>query len=293
MLVVLMVQEAAGKGKMDPEISWPKQVDGWKWDGQEKVYDSRTIFDYIDGAGELYLAYHFQKVTVRRYTQAGQGDITVEVYDMGSSQDAYGIFSFERQDEEAGIGQGSEFGGGYLRFWKGKFFVTVYSEGEGSALQSAIMNLGRSIAQAISSEGPRPELIKFLPGTEQGLLEKSIRYLHSYVVLNQRFFIASQNILLLSPKTEAVLAQYVRGPKKSHLLLVRYPTEKEAQRAWQSFKKAYMPEASGDRIKTEDQKWTIGKQQEGLVFIIFGAPREKEGQGLIQSVVEKIAGNGK
>lgn len=27
-------------------------------------------------------------------------------------EDAYGVFSFERQDEAVGIGQGSEFGGG-------------------------------------------------------------------------------------------------------------------------------------------------------------------------------------
>jgi hypothetical protein len=286
-----MVQDAAGKekGKMDPEFSWPQQVDGWKWDGQEKIYDPRTIFDYIDGAGELYLSYHFQKLKVCRFTRAGQGDLTAEVYDMGSSRDAYGIFSFERQDEEAGIGQGSEFGGGLLRFWKGKFFVSVYAEGEGPGLPEVILNLGHSIARAMTSEGPRPEIIEILPGAEQGLQERSIRYLHSHVTLNQRFFIATQNILLLGPKTEAVLAQYVQGQKKSHLLLVRYPTEEEGKKGWQSFKKAYMPDASKDRIETEDKKWTMGKQQGSMVIIMFGAPREKEGQELIQAVGEKIA----
>ncbi len=62
----------------------------------------------------------------------GISAITVELYKMASSADAYGVFTFERQDDPAGIGQGSEFGGGMLRFWKGTYFASVYAEGEGA-----------------------------------------------------------------------------------------------------------------------------------------------------------------
>ena len=110
------------KGKMNQEISLPSGAGAWKWDGKETTYDSKTLFKYIDGAAELYLAYGFQNLTVRRFEKSGQPPIIVELYEMASSEDAYGVFSFEHQDEDAGIGQGSEFGGGLLRFWKGKVF---------------------------------------------------------------------------------------------------------------------------------------------------------------------------
>lgn len=147
-----------GSGKREDRSGseFPAEVSGWKWDGKENHYNRKTIFDYINGAGELYIAYNFNGVKVRRYEKANQPPITAEVYDMEASEDAFGVFSFERQDEEAGIGQGSEFGGGLLRFWKGKFFVSVFAEGQGKQAETATLDLGRAIAGSIRAAGPSP-----------------------------------------------------------------------------------------------------------------------------------------
>ena len=102
------------KENVNPKIILPSEVGGWKWDGKDMKYNSRTLFDYIDGAAELYLAYGFQNLVVRRFEKPGQPSIMAELYEMATSEDAYGVFSFEHQDEPVGIGQGSEFGGGLL-----------------------------------------------------------------------------------------------------------------------------------------------------------------------------------
>ena len=288
-----MVQGSEGKetGKTIPEISWPAAVGDWKWDGKEEIYGSRSIFDYMDGTGELYLAYNFKNLMVRRFEKTGQPPIIAELYDMGSSGDAYGIFSFERQDEEAGIGQGSEFGGGLLRFWKGRFFASVYAEGEGEEAGQAVLRLGRAIVNSIPMTGPAPKLISLLPDGKAGLVEKGIRYFHSHILLNQRFFISTQNILNLNPKTESVLAQYLQQGKKIHLLLVRYPDGKGAEAALQSFKNAYMPEAfAKGLLRTEDKKWTGAKRVKEFVLVVFGAPSEQEGEEFIQATERKIGG---
>ena len=94
------------KGKMGQEISLPSGAGGWKWDRKETKYDSKTVFKYMDGAAELYLAYGFQNLMVRRFEKSNQLPLTVELYEMDSSEDAYGVFSFEHQDEAVGIGQG-------------------------------------------------------------------------------------------------------------------------------------------------------------------------------------------
>jgi hypothetical protein len=276
------------KGTMD-QLSLPAEAGGWKWDGKKMNHNPRTIFNYIDGAAELYLAYGFQNLAVRRFEKPGQPPIIAEVYEMRSSEEAYGIFSFEHQDEEASIGQGSEFGGGLLRFWKGKYFVSVYAEGESPGVEPAILSLGRAVAGSIKVTGPAPKLIDALPDGKAGLIEKSLRYLHSHVLLNQRFFVATQNILNLNPQTDAVLAQYLRDGRRIHLLLIRYPAEKEAEAALQNFKKTYMPESLDKAfLRTEDKKWTGAKRQKEFVLIIFGGGSAKEAEELIQAAERKI-----
>jgi len=110
MFSVAEIVKGEEKGKMTQEISLPFEVAGWKWDKKDMKYNSKTIFSYMDGAAELYLAYGFRNLTVCRDEESNQPSITVEVYEMDSSEDAYGVFSYEHQDESAGIGQGSEFG---------------------------------------------------------------------------------------------------------------------------------------------------------------------------------------
>ncbi len=285
------IVKGVGKGKMNEEIPLPSEAGGWKWEGKETKYNSRTLFSYIDGAAELYLAYGFENLTVRRFEKSGQPLLIVELYEMASSEDAYGVFSFEHQDEDAGIGQGSEFGGGLLRFWKRKYFVSIYAEGEGAEVESGILKMGRAVANSIPATGLEPKLVDFIPGKDLGLVEKSVRYLKSHVLLNQRYFIAHQNILNLSRKTEAVLAQYLQDKQKTQLLLIRYPDLKEAGDAYESFMKAYLPDARGrDRSKTEDRKWTFARQRNEFVFIVFGAPTEADAEALLKVTEGKLPG---
>jgi Family of unknown function (DUF6599) len=293
-VLMFMVSEMAKgeeKGKMRREIFLPLEAAGWKWDGKEMKYNSKTLFSYIDGAAEVYLAYGFQNLTVRRFEKSNQPPILLELYEMASSEDAYGVFSFEHQDEPVGIGQGSEFGGGLLRFWKGKYFVSIYAEGEGAETESGILKVGRAAANSIPAGGPEPKLVSFIPGKDLGLVDKSLRYLRSHVLLNQRFFITHQNILNLSRKTEAVLAQYLQGKQKTQLLLIRYPDSKEAVDAYRSFMKVYLPDVKRmDRGRTEDRKWTFARQQNEFILIVFGAPTEADAEALLKATEEKLPG---
>jgi hypothetical protein len=283
------IVEGEPKGKMNREISLPAEAAGWKWDGKEMKYDSKTVFKYMNGAAELYLAYGFQNLRVRRFEKPNQPPITLELYDMASSENAYGVFSFERQDEAAGIGQGSEFGGGLLRFWKGKYFVSLYADGEGTEVESAILTLGRATSDLFQERGAEPKLVNLIPGKEFGLVDRSVHYLKSHVLLNQRFFIAHENILNLSRRTEAVLAQYTREKQKIHLLLIRYPGVKEAGDAYQSFMGAYLPDAKvKDGLKTEDQKWTMARQRGEAVIVVFGAPTATDAEALLKATEKKL-----
>jgi uncharacterized protein DUF6599 len=267
----------------------PAAVEGWIWDGQEAHYDGRTVFDYIDGAGELYLAYGFEQLAVRRFEKADQPPLTIECYRMASAEGAFGVFSFERQGESIGIGQGSELGGGLLRFWRGRYFVSIFADGEGADAESAILQLARLTAAAIREEGNPPPAIGLIPGKDAGLVETSIRYVTSHVLLNQRLFIARDNILALTRETGAVLAQYGRDATAARLLLVRYPTTTAAEAAYGRFMAAYLPGADGkDRVQTNDGRWTIARQRQAVLAVVIGTPSEAVGEALLAATEQAM-----
>lgn len=155
---------ASGQGA----VVLPSAAAGWSWDGQEARYDPRTVFEYIDGAGEMFLAYGFDQLAVRRFEKPGQPPLTLECYRMATAEAAFGVFSFERQGEGVGIGQGSEQGGGLLRFWKGRYFVSIFADGEGPEAESAILQLARLTAAAIQEEGQPPGVLGLIPGPDAG-----------------------------------------------------------------------------------------------------------------------------
>jgi len=64
---------------------------------------------------------------------------------------------------------------------------------------------------------------------------------------------------------------------------------KEAEDAYQSFMKAYLPDAGGkDHSKTEDRKWTFARQRNEFVFIVFGAPTAANAEALLKAMEEKL-----
>lgn len=253
--------------------AWPREADGWTWDGQTSEYTPDTLYDHINGAAEVFIAYRVEHASVRRYERPGYPSITAEIYRMGSSEDGFGVFSLDRQDPEAGIGQGSEFGGGMLRFWKDRYFVTVLAEGEGDAVEAAMRGIAHGISSAIKREGPLPVLLAYLPNGPGRLLSHETLFLRSHILLNRRFFVAHQNILRLDPPAAAVLAPYATGKGRAYLLVIRYASEDSCRDALAGFAGAYMPEDKGTGlVRTEDSTWTYAVRSREFLVIVFGAP---------------------
>ena len=184
----------------------PKQVLDWKASGEDAVYDRKTLYDYMDGGAEVYLAFDFREVFVRKYADAAGNEIVLDIYDMGSPAEAFGMFSCDRQDPEAGIGQGSEYGPGLLRFWRGRYFVSITVSGNEDKAETAVLDLGKAVAPLIGPDGAPPDMIKLLPAA--GLKPGKTAYFHNHVHLSNRYFVSAENILDLDEKTECLFAEY-------------------------------------------------------------------------------------
>ncbi|MFQ6070974.1 MAG: DUF6599 family protein [Candidatus Aminicenantales bacterium] len=275
------------KGKSEFWCLLPEKISGWKAVKNDLSYDQQTIFDYIDGAGEVYRSYNFRELLVRRYQKAGEPEIVVDFFVMPSSRDAFGVFTHDLEGEDAGVGKGSTYKGGLLSFWKGNFFVSVYVERETESSKQAVLDLGQTIASAIKKEGEKPELLTLLPA---GIFnDKNIHYFHDHMILNYHFYLSDENILHLSRETEVVLASGEEAGEKFYLVLVKYPGSEEAHQAYRSFSEAYMPDASEQGlVRTEDGKWTAAANKGDYIAAVFGLHSRDYAQKLMSEILKKI-----
>lgn len=260
-------------------------IEGWKATDSVEIYNRKTIFDYMNGAGEVYRLYDYRKLAVKRYTHDKHPAITVELFDMGTPEDAYGIFSHSRTGDDVGVGMGSEYRGGLLCFFKGRFFACVYAEKQTDETRQAVFELARTIGINIIGESRLPDILQYLP--EENLHKQSVLYFHKHTSLNCHYYLAEQNILNLSDKTEAVLARFT--PDDVLLLFIRYDDSSQAQKAIDSFIAGYIPEAKESGLaQIEQNKWVKVILFKNYVIVVFDAATAEQAETLANSVIERI-----
>jgi hypothetical protein len=269
--------------KLPAVIRLPDEARGWKAMDTDHRYKGQELYDYIDGGGELYLSYGFKLLVSRKYSKPGQPDIILDFFDMGSSRNAFGVFSQSREKIEKDAGQGSEYAAGQMIFWKDCYYISVMSQAETPESKKAVFELAHKVADMIPGEGQLPDIISRLPS--RGLISESIRYFRHHAWLNSHYFIADQNILHIHEKTEAVLAKYGKGLSRIVLLLIEYPDEKEAGAAKKDFIKYYLPETAGGRsVRIEDGTFAACELSGALLIAVLNAPSERSALRLIDDV---------
>jgi hypothetical protein len=282
-VLVAMASSALGDVK-DLARAIPNTVLAFAASGKDAVYDRKTLYDYMDGGAEVILAFDFKDVLVRKFKDPAGEEIDLDIYDMGSAAEAFGIFSCDRQSGPAGIGQESEYGSGLLRFRQGRYFVSIMTPGDETKAGPAILALGKEVAARLGPPGAYPNLLALLPG--RGLVKNRTSFFHDVVNLNNRFFIASENILFLNRTTDCALAEYP-GPagETVKLLLVRYPKDEDARAAHQSFLRAFLREADASgAARTENHTWTLARLQGTHLAIVFDAPTKAAAEALQSAI---------
>jgi hypothetical protein len=208
----------------------PTEAAGWQSVDEGQTYDTESIYSYIDGHAEVYMAYGMVQCLSRRYSgPEGEPDIVLDLFEQASAPDAFGVFTHDRDGEEVDIGQGGLFRHGWLSFWKGHWFGSVYAEGESEASREAVLALGRAAADAIAEVGEVPPLVAELPA--EGLDPRSVRFLHTQEILNGVVYLGYENALRFGPEVDAVVGRYQRPEGEGWLVLVDYPDDATAELA--------------------------------------------------------------
>ncbi len=51
----------------------PKKIGGWAASGKDRTFNRETLYDYMDGGAEVYLAFDFREGWSRKYAGPGAG----------------------------------------------------------------------------------------------------------------------------------------------------------------------------------------------------------------------------
>ncbi|HXK59041.1 MAG TPA: hypothetical protein PLP42_04025 [Acidobacteriota bacterium] len=291
-------------------MNLPKQVGQWRLTEGPQRIDATTIFDYMNGGGELYLGFRFRYLDVYDFQGTDDTRILVEVYQMETSDDAFGLLSLDRDGEKVSFGPAGEgiYGAGLLRLWSGDTYARILAEQETPESREVVMTLAESVCRGRRHPAP-PAFLGCLPPELDGyrLDPDRVSYFRSYLVLNSIFFLSNENILMLGLNTEAITASYSRGHsverKRPRLIEVRYESESSALAAYQSFLRTYLPESNRDEVSGEtsiglqNMKIGAGETEDGWVghtlagrtlVLAFECPSESLARGWVNTAVRHL-----
>jgi len=160
-----------GKPFIFPEIT------GWKQSEEIQTFSPKTLFEYINGAADLYLMYDFQELKVAEYQNEKKASVIIEVYRHKTPTHAFGIYSQERLSNANFLDIGAQ---GYsekdiLNFLAGDYYVKMNSFKTGPEDQEILLNFAKKVAENLGEKETLPSILSSFP--EEGKKKNSEKFI--------------------------------------------------------------------------------------------------------------------
>lgn len=125
-------------------------------------YDSSTLYQYMDGAADVFQMYDLQALFHGEF-KAGPVELTVDIFDMGTLENAFGVYAAERSPKYDFVTIGAE---GYrdegiLNFFQDRYYVKLAGFGEGA--EPALQQFAAAISERIGGDKGFPAFLSQLP----------------------------------------------------------------------------------------------------------------------------------
>lgn len=137
---------------------------GWvKAPGMEH-FRGDSLFEYIDGAAEMYHKYGFVEVTVARFLK-GEYTITADIYLFESPDGAFGMYTTLRPDDPDTVRIGVEgfaFGSNVV-FAKGAYLANIYTYDDFDSAVGAVRSVARVLEEGLQGTTAKPALFALFP----------------------------------------------------------------------------------------------------------------------------------
>jgi hypothetical protein len=226
----LMLPASLGQSK-DLSLEKAANLSGlskeWHLAEPVKRYTPDDLFTYINGEAELYFPYGFTKLASAFYEKSGSEPsigLAVDIYEMGSLLDAFGIYAQYRKPENQFLPLGVEgfVNPSQLMFYQDRYFIHLSASGTSEIDRSVFEAYARTVSKNLPTSSAPPQELRLMkvasliPRTEryypEGLL--GYRFFRRGLIAQAqlenkkvRFFVLTEES---PPKAKEVMDQYVR-----------------------------------------------------------------------------------
>lgn len=232
------------------DINLP-DLKGYKKITDYPVYLPENLWDFIDGAADIYLAYGFVDLHVAEYKK-GKNVIKLEIYEQGDNTMAFGIYSSERSPSFSFQNLGSQgyITDGAINFYKGNYYVKIrtYSKNE-NTLKSA-ESLAINVASMLTGDAKLPSALTLFPSNGKKINEET--YI-SESVLGHKFL------------TKAFKANYESGPDIFSIYILENITSDETQKSIT----AYLEATGTEAVDSETGRYMLKDGYNGTIFLAW------------------------
>ena len=131
-----------------------------------EFYDSAHLFEYMDGAADVFQLYDVETLLHQEF-RAGTVELTLDLFDMGNSDSAFGIYSAERSPTYDFVSIGGEGyrNEGILNFFQDRYYVKLAAFGDGA--DRSLDQFARALSARIGGGKSFPSLLAQLPAAHR------------------------------------------------------------------------------------------------------------------------------
>ena len=259
----------------------------WQLKG-EHFHTPDDLYNYINGAADLFLSYGFVELAggTYRYGADKQGTVIVDIYDMGKKLNAFGIFQSKRDPEVTllDIGAGAIGSEKYVFFYKDRFYVEIQSFVLSEKGSSAALKMAREVESKIPGDSSPPAELTYLPLVDR--VSGSVLYITGGI-LGHGFL------------DRGLLCDYRVGDEAVQAFIAFFPSPDQAVKALNQYKN-YI-DKSGEKWETRKDfgensftaqepyhKTILVAQQGPFVVGIADLPRVQKGEALLKRILNTI-----
>lgn len=162
-----------------PLIPASDEIKDWKIKDKTRFFAKDNLWEYIDGAAEHYIFYGFRQIAATEYHSAKDTSITLtlDIYDMGNLENAFGAYSTERPQEGNFVRIGVQGFSDELStvFFKDRYLIKIFVFDVNPELAKAMKDFAEAVAQKIPGTLNFPIELKKLP--EKDKIQNSEQYI--------------------------------------------------------------------------------------------------------------------
>lgn len=233
LMILWLCGVLVGEVRANPYFPADNFSKGWKKAGRMLQYTSKNLYDRINGGAELFMEFGFERLLIQHYLKDST-EISAEVYQMECPAAALGIYLTKCGNETPVASIPTRNTGNRFQFTllKGNCFIFINNFSGDNDFIPTMTTLAQQVLERIP-EQPPVALFQNLP--QQNLIEGSERLIRGPYALQPIFTFGSGDILQLSRKVFALVADYLTDDEKKYtFLFIPYPDKNAAVAAYQN-----------------------------------------------------------